>query len=165
MFQFTVITQVSRYGTTHKISESPICFPTVQCRDLWRKECRITHPLGRGAECGALSHKIFVRLENIRVSGSMNRLTGASGRREERRWRETRRIPEAETAARRWLGAGAISTQFLCFISGCSRDSLISWAILILLHFNHYNIDPSLLFLKNGLQTCFLKESAALLLS
>ena len=47
----------------------------MQCRDLWRKECRITHPLGRGAECGALSHKIFWRLENIRVSGSMNRLT------------------------------------------------------------------------------------------
>ena len=58
------------------------------------------------------------------------------------RWRETRRIPEAETAARRWLGAGAISTQFLCFISGCSSDSLISWAREILLHFNHYNIKP-----------------------
>ena len=69
------------------MSESPFVFPTVQCRDLWRKECRITHPLGRGAECGALSHKIFWRLENIRVSGSMNRLTGSSGRRDERRGR------------------------------------------------------------------------------
>ena len=114
---------------------------------------------------GFVSQNILAarKYSGLRFNESFNWIQRTERRGWRWRWRETRRIPEAETAARRWLGAGAISTQFLCFISGCSRDSLISWAREILLHFNHYMLQYKtrhLYFLKYG---CFLKESAALL--
>ena len=79
---------------------------------------------------GFVSQNILAarKYSGLRFNESFNWIQRTERRGWRWRWRETRRIPEAETAARRWLGAGAISTQFLCFIPGCSRDSLISWA-------------------------------------